>query len=184
MSDKTDRLKKIQALALSGIDGEKEQAQAILSKLMKKYKVTFDELDEETLNEYIFEYHGREQEMLLKQTIYKVTDSKSSSWDLAYTHSGRKCRTQLGCCCTSAQKIEIELLFDFYKRLWDKERKALLSAFIQKHRIFGRLKPDEKPMELSPEESEKMFQLMCGLSNEYPYKQLSDKTQNERTDEK
>lgn len=39
-------------------------------------------------------------------------------------------------------------------------------------------------MELSPEESEKMFQLMCGLSNEYPYKQLSDKTQNERTDDK
>lgn len=39
--------------------------------------------------------------------------------------------------CTPAEKVEIEYLFDFYKRLWEKEKDAFLAAYIQKHRIFA-----------------------------------------------
>lgn len=176
MSTKLERLKKLRALALGGVGGEKEQAQAILDKLMKKYDISFDDLDEDILNNYEFEYHGKEQESLLRQTIYKVTNSKSSMWGLRYTHSGRKCKTQLGGQCTAAQKVEIDFLFDFYKRLWEKERKALLSAFIQKHRIFGELKDGEEPTELSDEETEKIFALMRGLSDESPQKQIEEQS--------
>ena len=174
MSDKAALLMKIRALALNGVDGEKEQAQAILDKLMKKYSVSLDDLDEEILNEYEFEYHGKEQEKLLRQTIYRVTGDKFAMWGLQYSDSGRKCKTRLGGRCTAAQKVEIDFLFDFYKRVWEKDRQALLSAFIQKHRIFGELKPDEKAMEISAEDMEKMNLLMLGLSDEFPQKQLPD----------
>lgn len=94
MNDKKEMLKKLRALALRGIDGEKEQAQAILEKLMKKYDITFGELDEEELNEYEFEFHGKEQKVLLRQTIYKVTNDRSSMWGFKYTDTGRTCKTR------------------------------------------------------------------------------------------
>lgn len=176
MTDKKERLKRVYALAMNGVDGERVQAQAILEKLLKKYAMTLDDLDEDIINEYEIEYHGKEQEKLLMQTIYKVTDNKNSFYHLRYTYSGRKCKTRLGVCCTAVQKAEIEFLFTFYIRVWEKERKALLEAFIQKHSIFGNLKGDEKPQKCSPEELEKMYALMSGLSDETPLLQIEGNT--------
>lgn len=42
MTEQKERLKKLYALALRGVGGEKEQAQAILDKLLKKYAMTLD----------------------------------------------------------------------------------------------------------------------------------------------
>lgn len=177
MTDQKERLKKLYALAMHGVGGEKETAQAILEKLLKKHAVSLDELDDDIISEYQLEYHGKEQESLLKQTAYKVTDDKNATYSLCWTQSGRKCRTVLGVKCTAAQKAEIEFLFDFYKRVWEKEREALLHAFIQKHRIFGNCKDGEKGKELSDEELEKMYALMRGLSDETPLLQIEGGTE-------
>lgn len=174
MADQKERLKKLYALALRGVGGEKEQAQVLLEKLLKKYAMSLDDLDEEEVIEYHLTYHGKEQRKLLIQTVYKVLGDTDSLFGLRYTASGRKCRTTLGVRCTAAQKIEIEFLFDFYTRVWEKERAALLEAFIQKHDIFGNLKEGEKPRELTAEELEKLHALMRGLSDEKPLKQLTD----------
>ena len=174
MATNIERLKKLKELALRGVGGEREQAVALLEKLSKKYNISCDELDEDIIKEYDFEYHGKEQEKLLKQTIYKITDDKNSFWNLQYTYSGRSCKTRLRANCTEAQKIEIEFLFDFYKRIWEKEKEALLQAFIQKHRIFGKLKDGEKGTELSNDELLKLELLMRGLSDEKPIAQITD----------
>ena len=172
MTNQKERLKKLYTLAMQGVGGEKEQAQIILEKLLKKYAISLDELDEEIINKYQLEYHGEEQKSLLMQTIYKITNDKNAFYSLKWTRSGRKCRTLLGVECTAAQKTEIEFLFNFYVRVWEKEREALLQAFIQKHEIFGKLKNGEKGKELSYEELEKMRALMKGLSDETPLLQL------------
>ena len=179
MTDQKERLKKLYALALRGVGGEKEQAQALLEKLLKKYAMSLDELDEEKIIEYHLTYHGKEQRKLLIQTVYKVLGDTSSMFGLCYSASGRECRTVLGVRCTEAQKIEIEFLFDFYTRVWEKERAALLEAFIQKHDIFGRLKEGEKARELSTEEMLKLQALMRGLSDEKPLKQIEGGTNGE-----
>lgn len=176
MTDQKERLKKLYALAMRGVGGEKETAQAILDKLLKKYAMTLDDLDEEVIQEYELEYHGKEQDRILMQTVYKVTDEKDTFNHLQYTYSGRACRTRLRVRCTAAQKAEIEFLFSFYARLWEKEKEALLQAFFQKHRIFGNLKEGESGKELSDEELEKMYALMHGLSDEQPLKQLEGGT--------
>lgn len=172
MTDKKERLKKLYALAMRGVDGEKEQAQTILEKLLKKYSMTLDELDDDIISDYELEYHGAEQETLLRQTIYKVTDDENCFGSMRYTYSGRKCRTKLYVTCTAAEKAEIEFLFAFYVRVWEKEREALLQAFIQKHSIFGNLKDGEEGTELSPEELVKIYSLMGALSDETPLKAI------------
>ncbi len=78
MTDQKERLKKLYALAMRGVGGEKETAQAILDKLLKKYAMTIDDLDEEVIQEYELEYHGKEQDRILMQTVYKVTDEKDT----------------------------------------------------------------------------------------------------------
>lgn len=178
MTEQKERLKKLYALALRGVGGEKEQAQAILDKLLKKYAMTLDDLDDEVIQEYDLEYHGKEQDRILMQTAYKVTDDKNAFNHLQYNHSGRACRTRLRVRCTAAQKAEIEFLFSFYVRLWEKEKEALLQAFFQKHRIFGNIKDGESGAELSPEELLKLELMMKGLSDEQPLKQLTDGAEN------
>ena len=67
--------------------------------------------------------------------------------------------------------MEIEYLFDFYKRLWEKEKDAFLEAYIQKHRIFA-IRADVEPREMSLEESIKMRALMRGMSDESPLRAI------------
>lgn len=167
--EKTALLKKIKALAERGVGGEAENAEALLARLMEKYGVSDEELDEETRKRYDFTYHGREQRQLLRQVVYKVTGGYA--YNLVYTATNRKVRTQLGADCTAAEKVEIEFLFDFYTRLWEKEKEAFLSAYIQKHRIFAE-RSDITHVEMSLEESEKMYALMRGMSNESPVRAI------------
>lgn len=167
--DKAALLKKIRALAERGVGGEADNAEEILRRLMEKYGVSEDELDEEERRRHDFEYHGKEQEKLLRQVVYKVTGGYA--YNLVYRASGRKVKTRLGADCTAAEKVEIEFLFDFYTRLWERERDAFLSAFIQKHRIFT-TRDDIEPQEVSREELLKMQALMLGMSDESPVRAL------------
>ena len=167
--DKAALLKKIRALAERGVGGEADNAEEILRRLMEKYGVSEDELDEEERRRHDFEYHGKEQEKLLRQVVYKVTGGYA--YNLVYRASGRKVKTRLGADCTAAEKVEIEFLFDFYTRLWERERDAFLSAFIQKHRIFT-IRDDIEPQEVSREELLKMKALMLGMSDESPVRAL------------
>ena len=167
--DKAALLKKIRALAERGVGGEADNAEEILRRLMEKYGVSEDELDEEERRRHDFEYHGKEQEKLLRQVVYKVTGGYA--YNLVYRASGRKVKTRLGADCTAAEKVEIEFLFDFYTRLWERERDAFLSAFIQKHRIFT-IRDDIEPQEVSREELLKMQALMLGMSDESPVRAL------------
>ena len=132
-------------------------------------------LDEDIVNGYELEYHGGEQEQLLIQCVYKVTNKPDAYNHLIYSESKRLCRTRLKVHCTEAQKIEILFLFDFYKKLWEKERAALLVAFIQKHSLFGNAGKGEPSKRYTDDELKKIFALMNGLSDDQPLKQLADK---------
>lgn len=176
MDNKKELLKKIYNLSLKGVGGEREQAQAILDKLLKKYELSLDDIDDEdTAYDYELKYHGEEQLRILHQTIYKVLNSTDEIYSIYYTSSGRLCRNRMVVHCTAIQKVEIEFLFDFYKRIWEKDKEMLMKAFIQKHEIFGSLKEFEKPKELPEAEISKICNLMKGISDETPIKQIETK---------
>ena len=166
-----ERLKKIYALATQGVDGEKEQAAELLKKLTKKYGIAIEELDEEKIIQYEMEYHGEIEKRLLVQVVYKVT-GETKVYKMYYTNSRRMCKTKASVHSTEAQKFEIEYLFEFYKRLFEKEKEYLFKAFIQKHRIFGETKDDDELPELSKEEYFKIMNMAAGLSDETPRKAI------------
>ena len=172
MSDINERIKKLKALALRGVGGEKEQAQALLEKLTKKYCISLEDLDENKIEFFVLEYHGEIEKRLIVQITYKILNKDGCVYSRRYVKSGRKCRTKLEIECTEAQKIEIEFLFDFYKKLWEKEVEIFFKAFIQNHSLFGKLKDGESGTHLTNEQLFKMYQMMQGLSNDKPLLQI------------
>jgi hypothetical protein len=80
----------------------------------------------------LFSYNGALGRKLLSQCIYKVMGYDSDRTQYKPPHT----RQKIGVYCTKAQKLEIELEFEFYERLFEKQQELFLSAFIQKQRIF------------------------------------------------
>lgn len=118
--DKTALLKKIRALAEHGVGGEAENAEKLLARMMKKYGISEAELDEETRVRHDFTYHGGEEKKILKQVVYKVTGGYT--YELVYTASGRKVRTQLGADCTPAEKWKSSIFSISIKGFGKKKR--------------------------------------------------------------
>lgn len=174
MTDPKERLKKLRELALRGVGGEKEQAERLFQKLLKKYDLTEDCIGDDIIEDFMFTVHGKEQQALLIQVVYKVTGDNGRCYDVRNRETGRTKSSLIAVECTAAEKIEIDFLFDFYSRLWTKEKDAFFKAFIQKHQIFGELKPGEEGRKVSEEELMKLYQMMRGLSDETPLKQIAD----------
>lgn len=177
MEAKKELLQKLKALAEQGVGGEKINAQRKLAALMRKYNISDEDISDEITQPCKFKYRGERERMLLVQVIYKVTNQRGAVFGFRYTQTGRTVSNMLGCEATKAQKLEIEFLFDFYKRLYKKEEKALYMAFIQKHAIFGQLKDGETASELDEEELLKMHLMQQAMSDEQPLKQITYKGQ-------
>ena len=142
MDEKTiQRIKKLQALAERGVGGEKTTAQKKLAKLLKDNGInSLDELQKEEYEYTIFSYNGKHEIKLLRQCMYKVMGAKSDR--TAYKPYGR--RQKIGIYCTKAQKIEIELEFEFYRNVFYEELSTFMDAFIQAQKIF----PEDAPVRL------------------------------------
>lgn len=147
MDEKTQaRIKKLQALAERGVGGEKETAARKLQELLKKNGIS--SVEELAQDEYIFtlfSYNGVLGRKLLSQCIYKVMGYDSDRTQYKPPHT----RQKIGVYCTKAQKLEIELEYEFYERLFEEQQELFLSAFIQKQRIFP---PDAPVNDAAPTE--------------------------------
>lgn len=131
------KIKKIKALAERGVGGEKSTAEQKLKKLLEENGiVSLDELEREQAEFELFSYNGKYEKKLLMQCMYKVLK------DLDFkTYHRRGTKQKVGIYCTKAEKIEIQLEFDFYKNALHEEMDRLVRAFIQANKIF----PDNTP---------------------------------------
>lgn len=134
MEEKTiQRIKKLQALAERGVGGEKTTAKKMLQKMLEKNGISsLDELEEEEVEYFLFGYRGRHEIKLLKQCMYKVMGY--SDHTKYYRTAGT--RQKIGIYCTKAQRIEIELEFEFYRNVFYEELPSFMNAFIQAQSIF------------------------------------------------
>lgn len=151
------RIKKLQALAERGVGGEKTTAVAMLEKLLAKNGIeTLEELETEEVEYFLFSYKGKHEIALLKQCMYKVIGAAEAVTQGCYRSRGT--RQKIGLYCTKAQKIEIELEFEFYRNVFYEELGNFMSAFIQAQKIF----PADAPCkefditELTPEDLSRM----------------------------
>ena len=172
MNKKVELLKKLKALADRGVDGEKVAAEKMLDKLMKKYDVTDEELSADEVSTMVFKYSGAEQKKLLLQIIYKVTNKTDIFYDYINRDSGGVSRTRLGADVTKAQKIEIEFLFDFYVRQYEKECEVFLEAFIQKNQLFGNSLQADDEQVAKHKDLAKLYSMMNGIDKVSPLLQI------------
>lgn len=175
--NKQELLRKLRALAKRGVGGERQNAQKKIDELMKKYNISDEELEDEAVELYHFKFSGKREEALLTQIMYKVCDKTDNIYNFVYGKSGRTVRSELGCECTLAQRIEIDFLFEFYKRLYKREEELFYHAFVQKHHLFG-TSGGGKENDISLDELMRIAQLMSGLSNETPLRQIPQHTAN------
>lgn len=153
-----ERIKALQALAEKGDGGEKINAQKLLDKILEKYDVTLDEVNEEEIKYYDFHYKSIFEKKLLVQVVAKVFYDE----DNLKLYKTRYARQRLGVFCTAAQALEIELEYEFHLRMFEQDMEVFFMSYIMKNELFG--KPKEH-LDLSDEEKE--LRMSASLMSDY-----------------
>lgn len=149
-----DKLKKIQALAKSGIGGEKETAQRMLNDLCKKYHITIDEIISEEKKYCTIRVRDKIDEILVRQTIIHICQTNEINnkrykdiWMFELTH---------------LQAIEVQDAIKHYRKEWKKQLHDFMIAFIHKNSIFN-FNSDKTNDEIDLEALIKLRSLMAGM---------------------
>lgn len=101
--------------------------------MLKKNGIkSLEELETDSYEYTLFSYHGKHEKKLLRQCMYKVMGVDSDRT----TYRTKGTRQKIGIYCTKAQKIEIELEFEFYRNVFYEDLSTFMDAFIQVQRIF------------------------------------------------
>ncbi len=129
-----ERLARVKALAERGEGGERENAAALLEKMMVKHGITNEDLEDAGVRLYWIRYKTEYERKLLYQLAYKYTGSGHAHGCVG-TYTGRS-RKKVGIDCTTAQYIEIEADFEFYRAALAEEMELFYTAFINKNRLF------------------------------------------------
>lgn len=129
MDNKKELLLKLQELAKRGVDGEKENADKLLKKLMKKYNISEDEINNEEKNEVEIELRDNIEVRLVCQILFSFFD------DAPLYQKWRK-RIKYYTKLTKSQEIEFRYMFSVYLEDFRKQERIFYRAFINKNRIF------------------------------------------------
>lgn len=129
MTTKTIELaRKLAELAKRGVDGEKINAEKALQRIMEKYNLTFEDIEEDKKHACYFKFENLGMRRLLIQTIYSVIGDDYQCY--------RYGKNQLYLYATASQQIEIEMKWEAYRRSYKKQLKIFYDAFINKNQIF------------------------------------------------
>lgn len=155
-----EKLKKLLALAESGVGGERENARRMFEDLCRKYGVEAEELaDEQQEKEWVFEVGaGKFWKDLFVQCYCMVTGRRSM-----VHHQASRCKVAVS--LTALQYAELRGLFEWHKANAELEMKqmkeTLLIAYCRKHGLFSRRKEEnEMPAELTAEEMKMLLRAM------------------------
>lgn len=164
MTKKEELLAKIKELAKRGESGEKENASALLRKLMSKYGLTEEDLNEDRKTYCFFKYTDDLDCRLVSQIMYMVTRDNAT-----YTH--KKMRKHIGCICTASQRLEIESLHHFYGKWFKKDLETFYIAFIYKNNIFP-VTAEQKEAESEEDKIRvnEIYKMMNGMNEHKPDK--------------
>ena len=82
------RLERVKALAERGVGGEKENAEALLNRLMAKYGISEEDIEDTAERDYFIRYHNFWERKLIVQIAYKHLGSGHCCGTVG-TQSGR-----------------------------------------------------------------------------------------------
>lgn len=169
MRNKEDLLRKLRALAIQGIDGEKENAQQMLDKLMKKYNIDPQYLDDDVLNWVEIKV---KKGYLQKELLIQVVLSCISTYKRKNTIRTTRVAIEL----TKFEEIEIRAKYEFYSKRMFEDVSILFNAFLSKNNLFYRFddapKSDIKPID--KQKAYKIYKMMDAMDKHTYHKQLEE----------
>lgn len=150
-----ERLKKIQALALSGIEGEKLNAIRMLNELLRKYSITLEELTGLERFPVVFGFSNEQEEIILNHVVMKICRTQRvKNWT-----KGKKRTFML----TRLEEIDAKDAYVHYRKEFKTDLTDLTSAFIHRHHLFAPDEGDEKK-EFTAEDIKKYERLVALMS--------------------
>jgi hypothetical protein len=151
------RLLKIKALADSGVEGERDNAIALLRRLAAENGVRVEDLVSSEREIRIFTVNSDREWTILSQVAVAVCQRN----DVRGKRHGRRA----GLVLTRVEAIDVGAAFTHYRTAWKHDEKDLFRAFVHKHNIFGPSSGNEsKPM--SKAELEKLVALIRGIRSQ------------------
>lgn len=133
MNNKKELLEKLKALAQRGVGGEKENAELLLKKLMKKYNISDEELERDSIDLYkiIIPRHFMMRK-LASQVAYSVIGNDDTK-GIYFSGNKNKIFYFKG---TQSEFLEFEAKYKFYSNWLKKDLDIFYIAFLQKNEIF------------------------------------------------
>jgi len=151
--------KKLQALVRRGKGGEAINAKRQLDRLMAKYGITPEELEDEIYQEVEFKVKGKDRKLFMHVAI-SVTGI-NRPWKFL-----KKNKTRFYGEVTKVEEVEIRAKFDFYLRFYKEEADVFLSAFIHANHLYAKDMPPSDGSDLTAAEimrARRMLDLAEGI---------------------
>jgi hypothetical protein len=166
MSNYLDLAKKLKALADKGEDGEKQNAEAMLKRLMQKHGISLTDLEESYKLQHSFKVKKTDERLFL-QIVSSVVGS-------GFQLYGNKTKPgHLFLFATPAEVIEIESKFNFFKIKYKQAEKLFFKAFVWKNDLVPANAETMEANELT-EENKKAYLMSMALDKHIFYKQIEN----------
>jgi len=172
MKKQIELLKKLKSLAERGVAGEKTNARDMFDKLLLKYGITPEDIEAEMSKIFYFKEDGHYAAIL----AHIVNNVSELPLYIVGPKEAKKQGVKANYCieCTHAEFIEIEQMFDFYKKLYDREIQVFLKAFLMSNNLLAIIKTKENYIakEVEIDEWRRARQMTSSIKGEEFRKQL------------
>ena len=159
MSKHIELAKKLKALADKGVGGEKVNAEKMLNDMLKKHKLTINDIEGEQTANYFFKLKKGE-EKLWGQIVARVNYTIKR-----YGEFPAKKVKELGLkgnymiTCTTAEYVEIESMLNIYQRLYKQELDVFYIAFCKANDLLVTNGKSKSVKDLTQEEFEEWLRV-------------------------
>lgn len=153
--------RKLYALQLHGVGGEAANARQMLARLMEREGIALDNLVDAKKEQRAFSFTTKRHKALIMQVVSSVVGRGQM-----FHYKGE--RGKVYAKLTAMEHAEVSLKVDHYWLLWKQEVAMFYEAFVHANKLGAKLSEEERteaePKERTPEELERMRQLMAKMN--------------------
>lgn len=185
-----NKLLKVKKLAEKGSEGEKQNAQKLLDRMMKQYNITEEDLEQDIIYAHGYIVNEEYEKRLFVQVTANVRKDiavaflgdvklkdKDSLMQFLKSRGWEKSNCLLD--CTDSEFIEIVTKYEMYIKDFKKQLETFYYAYLSKNDLLIEATEEEnKNHELTDEERDKIIkslQMMGGIDKLTIYKQIENK---------
>lgn len=166
MSQIENKIKKLYALAMRGVGGEKENAERMMNQLLDREGLSIEDIISEKRIRYGWSYKTSHDRSIIVQVLYRVQDDRG---DDAKVWSSKYPRCRVSAKLTKAEYMLADMMIVFHRSQWRKERlrtlEALEIAYLNKHNLLSEPSEDDPIPDVTPESLEKWSRIASMQAN-------------------